>query len=423
MNFEELLETRDVRKTSKTRIPYGFFFKRLIDGKYSNFVQFHDELTDNVVFSKCVQKEFEAISKIRNKHQLQFTPNEGDDGIYAIAIDVGNYMTIEQFLNENPAVIAQRDYINNTLKDLAELTEELNDQGIYHVCFAPSNVLVRKSDGNIRLLCHGSYYASLDQEFLYEGVENYVAPEVFNGGTINERTDVYSFAKFIEYLYSSSGIPFELKSYLASATNENPESRPDSVKSFMQGIENRKNMKRTGVAAISALLIALSVLFLFFYLMPSPENIEYVEPVEEPVPDEMLEEDMEALYNIGPDADSAAIAAVVRRHQQINDSLGIGGGRMREYQAKAEAIFRKKYTKEADAILNKVYNSKTMNESEKEILSQSNSMSEELIKKQEELVKGTGLSEDRAQSIASEVIKQLTDKKKAELDKEKKDNE
>ena len=47
MNFEEMLEQREVKKTSKIRMPYGYFYKRLIGGKYSNFVQFHDELTED----------------------------------------------------------------------------------------------------------------------------------------------------------------------------------------------------------------------------------------------------------------------------------------------------------------------------------------------------------------------------------------
>ena len=57
MNYEELLETRDVRKTTKVRLPYGFFYKRLIDGKYSNFVEFHDEVADSITFSSSVKAE------------------------------------------------------------------------------------------------------------------------------------------------------------------------------------------------------------------------------------------------------------------------------------------------------------------------------------------------------------------------------
>ena len=45
MNFEELVETRDVRKSNKVKMPFGYFHKRQIDGKYSNFVEFLDELS------------------------------------------------------------------------------------------------------------------------------------------------------------------------------------------------------------------------------------------------------------------------------------------------------------------------------------------------------------------------------------------
>ena len=146
MNFEELLETRDVRKTTKVRLPYGYFYKRLIDGKYSNFVEFHDEVADHVAFSNCVRTEAADMEKVANKHQLHFVPNEGDGGVYAIAVEVGNFITFEQLLNENPSVIAREEFANETLRDLAELTEQLNDKGVYHVCFAPNNVLARKND-------------------------------------------------------------------------------------------------------------------------------------------------------------------------------------------------------------------------------------------------------------------------------------
>jgi hypothetical protein len=110
MNYEELLETRDVRKTTKVRLPYGYFYKRLIDGKYSNFVEFHDEVADAITFNSSVKAEYEALAEIHSKQQLHYTPNEGDEGIYAIAVEVGNYITIEQLLKE--------DDFNETVKTL-----------------------------------------------------------------------------------------------------------------------------------------------------------------------------------------------------------------------------------------------------------------------------------------------------------------
>ena len=417
MNFEELLETRDVRKTTKVRLPYGYFYKRLIEGKYSNFVEFHDEVADHVAFSNCVRTEAADMEKIGNKHQLHFVPNEGDGGVYAIAVEVGNFITFEQLLNENPAVIARESFAADTLRDLVEITELLNDKGIYHVCFAPCNVLARKNDSTVRLLCHGSFYAKLDQETLYDGLEDYVAPEVLAGGEITARADVYSLAKFVGWLYHSAGLPLEWRHVIARATAEDPERRYSSVKEFYNALINYKNMRRTALVGFAAIAIALAIVGCYFYMLPQPEQMEYVKAVEEPIPDDMLDEE-NLLYGLGADADSATIANIVAKQMRMKDSLSIDEKEMKAYQAKAEQIFRKQFTKEADRILSKVYNNKQMNLNEKDFMARSRSMTEELAKVEQELAKSSNLGNERSQRIASEIIDQLTTKKMEALDKD-----
>ena len=399
------------------RLPYGNFYKRLIEGKYSNFVEFHDEVADHVAFSNCVRTEVADMEKVANKHQLHFVPNEGDGGVYAIAVEVGNFVTFEQLLNENPAVVAREDFAAETLRDLVELTEQLNDMGVYHVCFAPCNVLARKNDATVRLLCHGSFYAKLDQETLYDGVEDYVAPEVLSGGEITARADVYSLAKFVNWLYQSAGLPFEWRGVIARATSEDPDRRYQTVRDFYGALIGRKNMRRTGIAAIAALAIALAVVGGYFYMLPQPEAVEYVKAVDEPIPDEMLDED-NLLYGLGADTDSATIANIVAKQARMKDSLSIDEKEMKEYQAKAEQIFRKQFTKEADRILSKVYNNEKMNLSEKDFMARSRAMTEELAKAEEELAKQANLGNERSQRIASEIIDQLTTKKMEALDKD-----
>ena len=417
MNFEELLETRDVRKTTKVRLPYGYFYKRLIEGKYSNFVEFHDEVADHVAFSNCVRTEAADMEKIGNKHQLHFVPNEGDGGVYAIAVEVGNFITFDQLLNENPAVIARESFAADTLRDLVEITELLNDKGIYHVCFAPCNVLARKNDSTVRLLCHGSFYAKLDQETLYDGLEDYVAPEVLAGGEITARADVYSLAKFVGWLYHSAGLPLEWRHVIARATAEDPERRYSSVKEFYNALINYKNMRRTALVGFAAIAIALAIVGCYFYMLPQPEQVEYVKAVEEPIPDDMLDEE-NLLYGLGADADSATIANIVAKQMRLKDSLSIDEKEMKAYQAKAEQIFRKQFTKEADRILSKVYNNKQMNLNEKDFMARSRSMTEELAKVEQELAKSSNLGNERSQRIASEIIDQLTTKKMEALDKD-----
>jgi serine/threonine protein kinase len=419
MNFEEMIETRDARKTTKVRMPYGNFYKRLIDGRYSNFVEFHDELADNIFFEKSIKAEYESLGSINQKAQLHFMPNEGeDDGIYAIAVEVGNYLTVEQALNEDPAIVARSQFVKQTLRELMDFTSYINEQGIYHVCFAPSNILLRKGDLAVRLLCHGSFYEKVDQDVLWDGVEKFVAPEVFNGGPIDARTDVYSLGKFIEYIYDSSGLPLELKRVVEKATAPQPENRFDSVESMHKMMDNLTSARRTATMAVVAIAIAAAIVGLFFYLLPSPEVVEYVKPVEEPIPDEMVEEDPDLLLGIGADADSATIANIVSLQKQRKDSLGMSPGKMRQYNAKAEAIFRKQFTKQAEAIISDVYNTKNMNASEQNFNAKSKIMTDRLSKLQDELRKSTTLSQDRASGIASQVIEQLTEKKKAEMEKD-----
>ena len=409
-----------MRKAVKMRLPYGFFYKRLVDGKYANFLDFHEGVADHVAFSNCVQTEAGQLTKFHNKRQLQFTVNKVEAGVHSIAVELGNYTTFQQLIDDNPAIVAQKNFISQTINDLIDITQQLNEADIFHLCFAPSNVLARKGDGTVRLLCHGSFYAQLDPTVLYKGVEAFVAPEVFvEGSTIDARADVYSLGKFIDWLYQSSGLPFELKSVLAKATAEKPADRYASVKEFSQDMQKRTAARRTGTLAAIAFAVALSALGLFFYLLPSPEVIEYVKPVEDPIPDDMLE-DEQMLLGIGADADSATIAKIVAQEKLVKDSFKVDQKKMRKYQAKAERIFRKQFTKAADRILSKVYNKENMSLSEKEFMIRSKAMTEELAKKELELAKKSSLSGDRSQRIASEIVDQLTDKKMKELDKDNK---
>lgn len=418
MNFEEMLEARNAKKTVKVRIPYGYYYKRQINGKFSNFVEFHDELADQLTFSRCVKADYEATCGISHKAQLHFTTNEGEDGIYAIAVEMGNYQTMEQMINDDPAIVAKNDFLNTTLRDLFDITSCLNEQEIYHVCFAPSNILLRKNDNAVRLLCHGSFYQKIDQDILYDGVEGFVAPEVFNDGEINARTDVYSLGKLIAWLYDSSELPLELKKIVAKATSEEPDNRYASVEDMRNAINRARSLRHTTITAAVALAVALTIIGLFFYLLPSPEAIEYVNPVKEPIPDEMLEEDWDALLGIGADADSATIANIVKLQKHKNDSLGVGDAKLRQYNAKAEAIFRKQFSKAADEILSEVYNTNQMNGTEKDFAVKTKRMTEKLVQKQEELMKNSTLSADRAHGIASQIIEQLTEKKKRMMEKD-----
>ena len=418
MNFEELIETRDARKTNKVRMPFGYFYKRLIDEKYSNFVEFHDELADNIQFSDCVRKDSEASMTVSDKHQLHFTPNtgeEGGEGVYAVAVEPGNYQTLEQLLNDNPAVVARKDFLDTTVNDVLKLLTTLNEKDIRQVCLAPSNILMRKNDNGVRLLMHGSFYERLGLNAeLYEGVEQYVAPEVLRGEASTDRSDVYAAAKFIDYLYASSGLPFELKSVVRKAASEDPALRYATVADFQQAMSQRRTTVRSALMGAGAILIALVLAGLFFGLTPDTEQVEFVKPVEEPISDDLLDSGFDPTTEFGAAADSATIADAIKNYE-MTDSDRVNEKKLREFEAKGEAIFRKQYAKEAERILSKVYNNDRMNNSQKSFEVASDQAMQELVKKQRELGDNSSLSQEKSQRIASEIIEQITERKKAEI--------
>jgi serine/threonine protein kinase len=404
-------------------MPFGYFHKRQIDGKYSNFVEFLDELSDNILFAECLKNDCEVAAQMSDRHQLHFTPNteEGNNGIYAVAVEPGNYLTVGQLLNEVPAVVAQKGFLENTIKDLLDLTIMLNEKGVQQVCFAPCNVFVRRNDYDVRLLLHGSPFHRLGAyDTLYDGIEEYIAPEVLRGEVPTDRSDVYGLGKFIDYLNASSGLPFYLKSVIKKATAEDPEARYATVADLKKALSQRKATFKSAVTSLSAIAIALILVGLFFTLTPDTEMVEFVKPVEEPVEESLLDEGFDPLTELGPDADSATIAKAIQDYM-MNDSDKVDEKKMREFQTKAENIFRKQYTKEADAILSKIYNNERMNNNEKNFKATSEEVMKELVQKQREMAANSALSDETAQRIASEIIEQLTEKKMAELAKKEKE--
>ena len=146
-------------------------------------------------------------------------------------------------------------------------------------------------------------------------------------------------------------------------------------------------------------------------------RVEFIKPVKEPIPDDLFEDNMDDYLGIGADLDSATIAAIVEQ-EKLRDSTSVDEKKMKAYNAKAEAIFRKQFTAAAEVIISRVYNTESMNGEQKVFAAKSKQMTEDLAKKQEELSKLTNLSSDRTQAIASEIIENITRKKMEAMDKD-----
>ena len=401
MNYEELLAARNDGKANKSQQPIGSYYREQVDGKWRGMVDIRAELNDNVVFAKALQQECEKNKTLAHNHQLHFTPVVENGEVRSLSLELGNYQTYEQLLKDNPAIIATKDFLDNTLKSLVELTSYLHAQGIWHVCYSPRTVFARKGDSAPMLLSHGSFYLGVDnQQELYGKDAEFVAPEVLSHGAIDERCDIYSIGKFLQSICSQADLPMEYRSAVKKAVSQSPEDRYQTPEDMLKAIQQRRNTFKSAITLVIGMVVALVCLGLYFDMVPESNPVEFVKPAPRQATDDLIDDGFDPA-ELGVKAEG--------------DSLVIDDANDRDYQAKAEEIFRKRYEKEADRILSKIYNKSYMSNSEKKFLSESESTIDELMKSQNEIGAESGLTPERSQLIATQIIDRITEQKKKEM--------
>ena len=403
MNFEEMLNAQEGMAPRREKLPFGDFYRKQIDGKYRFVVELKSSLTDSIVFCEALKKEEQWSLKHRAKQQLHFELHEDSSGvIYEMGLEPGNYQTLSQLFFDNPAVVAQKGFVDQIVESLAEYASKLHSEGVYHLCFAPQNIFLRKGDLMPLLLCHGSFYSGLnDLDALYKDVEGFVAPEVLSHGTIDERSDVYSLGKLIAYLYEQGSMPYVYKQVVEKATAEDPARRYKSVEDMKSALAQKRYTQRSIYAFVAAVVVALICVGVYFEMLPEPTgDIDYVEPIQSAQEADPFDDHFDPALLVEDEDDTLG--------QSETDAM---------YQKKAEEIFRKHYQSEADKILSKIYNNEHMSSSEKAFMSNTQSMAQELLNMQQKLAEEMGIDESTAGKICQEIVETLTKQKQQALER------
>lgn len=402
MNFEEMLAAKNEGKLNKTSLPIGEYYRAQIDGKFRSVINIRPDLDSSIAFSGALKTECERNKTLANKHQLHYTPVVNEKGeIEQLEVEQGVFLSMEQLLNENPAVVAEKGFIDNTLQALVDITTYLHGQGIQHVCYSPKTVMVRKGDRAIMLATHGSFYLSMnDQRGFYGDDAVFVAPEVLEHGSVDERCDVYSIGKFMEAIFEHAGMSVEYRKALKKATSEKPEDRYASPQALLKAVQARRQFMRSALMFLAAVIAALVILEIYLELVPEPTQVEFVKPAPRQATDDLLDDGFQP-----EDLGVVSADSLTEEDEEAH----------RVYQAKAEEIFRKNYEKEADRILSKIYNKDYMNSTEKAFAAESQATIEELMKVQQKMGQEASLTPERAQLIASEIIDRVTNQKKKQL--------
>ena len=390
-------------------MPYGVFYRKQIDHKYRFVVELRPDLSDSLFFGEGLHQDYKALKNIDDAAQLHYELHEDSGGIYEIELERGNYMTLAQLLDSQPAIVAQKGFITDTLNAVMNLTEKLHERGIYHLCFSPQTVFVRKGENKPLLLCHGSSFLNLkEQRLLYKGFEQDVAPEVLEGAKADERSDVFALGRFIEHLLESSELGYEYKGVVKKATEVDPDGRYSTVHEMRNAINNKRNTRRSLWLAVAACAVVGILVAVFFGLVREPTTVEFIDsngvkakgdPFADIYDDEYVDDqepyvDPEiAVYldSIAPmtDEEIKTLSDSIKVNEQLN------------------GIFRRRFEQKARTQLGSIYGNMESGSTENDYISKSEKVMGDLYNYAGELSKETGVSIEDANSMASQIISHL----------------
>lgn len=406
MNYEELVNSQDSMAARREPLPFGFFYRKQIDRKYRYVVELRPDLTDSLFFGEGLHQDQQAVKGIDNVHQLNYELHEDSGGIYEIELQQGSYQTLAQLLSSQPAIVAQKGFVSNTINSLMDITEQLHERGIFHLCFSPQMVFVRKGENIPLLLCHGSSFLGMkEQRLLYKGYENDVAPEVLDEAKADERSDVFALGRFIEHLLACSEMGYDYKAVVKKATDEDPDKRYSTVHEMRSAISTKRNTRRSMWLAVAACVVVAVIVGVFFSLIREPNTVEFIDDngaKEKPDPfsevfDEEYVDDQEpyldpeiAVYmdSIEPMTDEEV--------KMLSDSIKVN--------EQLNAIFRRRFEQRARTSLGTIYGTEENGSSENDYIAKSEKVMKELYDYAGELSQQTGLGIDDANSLASQII-------------------
>ena len=410
MNFEEMLNQKGSHSSMAQPTLFGKLVKwKADDGKYINVVEIRRDLSDASGFAKALKDEAARNQQLKHKLQLHFDVADSPDGVLAVRIGQGSISTLDHLVTENPAVVASKHFCRNMLESLLNQATYLHSQGVSHVCFSPDNIFVRRGSNDPLLLMHASAYTSLyDRQLLWKDHEEYVAPEVLEGSTPTDASDVYSVGRLMEYLYSSSAVPVEWRAVVKKATAAAPEDRYATAADMLASLKRRRSCLRGLFIAAGVAAAALLVLFGLNTFTSKTHEMDYLAPAPK--------EDVDSLLDKGFDE---AMEMALLGTQTIDSGMEPGKlspkqeQAFKEHQAKAEEIFRRQYTKQAERILTRLYGKSRLTMSQEDFVAVSATVTDELVRAQQQLAEMTNLSSARSQLIASEIIDQVTNRLEA----------
>lgn len=223
-------------------------FTAIYNGKKVILKTLKEEFADDAQSRKDLKEEYEITSQLEHKFIRRALGFENVAGLgECIVYEFIDGKSLAEHVRVGTLNEKQIKYI---LIDICDALNYMHQRGIMHCDLKPENVMVTANDYRAKIIDIGlpeTDYKT-DHELLIKENE-FIAPELFKGEEADQRSDVYSLGKIIEFIIERN----MLSQYSSVATHCTQFSREQRFDSIMEV----RSLLNKGTSAIKIILLLL----------------------------------------------------------------------------------------------------------------------------------------------------------------------
>ena len=212
------------------------------------------ELADDAACRASLRQEYETTSMLDNKYirkALDFVKIEG----------LGDCIIFEfiegKSLAEHVRVgTLSEKQVKSVLTEVCDALYYLQRNGIVHCNLNPDNIMVTAADCRVKLIDLGipETKQDADRELLIKEME-FVAPEIIKGEDIDNRADIYSIGKIMEFI-GERNISKQFGAVATHCTQFSKEQRFDNISDVRSAITKGHSFVKLIILAVVLLVLA-----------------------------------------------------------------------------------------------------------------------------------------------------------------------
>lgn len=192
----------------------------LVESRWVAVKILRDEYMDNDEFLRRFRNESKAVATLSHPNIVKVYDVSFSQKMHSIVMEFIDGITLKDFIDRQ-GKLGWKETVHFTIQILRAL-QHAHDNGIVHRDIKPQNIMLL-SDGTIKVTDFGiARFARSVTKTITDraiGSVHYISPEQARGGTIDEKTDIYSVGVMM-YEMLTGKLPFEADSPVSVALKQ-----------------------------------------------------------------------------------------------------------------------------------------------------------------------------------------------------------